>query len=77
MLKTKVAETDTAAPTLKRFLRRKQVRDVTGLPDSSIYALVAQGKFPKPFPLSQNRVAWLEDEIAAWQADRLRQREAA
>ena len=59
---------------LKRFLRRPQVQEITGLPESSIYAEMAKGNFPKPIKLSANRVAWLEDEIAAWQAECLAQR---
>jgi len=54
-----------ASPGLRRFLRRAEVERVTGLPQSSLYDLIAKGKFPKPFPLSENRVAWLEDDVAA------------
>lgn len=63
--------------TLKRFLRLAQVSEVTGLPASSVYALVNEGKFPKAFNLSVHRVAWLEDDIAAWQAEILAAREKA
>ena len=66
----------TATP-LKRFLRRAQVQAATGLPESSLYRLIAEGKFPKPFKLSEHRVAWLEDDVAAWQAERLAEREKA
>lgn len=62
---------------LKRFLRRPQVEEMTGLPESSLYAEMAKGNFPKPIKLSANRVAWLEDDIAAWQAERLAQRNKA
>lgn len=62
---------------LQRFLRRRDVETLTGLGESSIYAEMAKGKFPKPIKLSSNRVAWLEDDIAAWQAERLAQRDQA
>lgn len=62
---------------LRRFLRRATVQDVTGLPESSLYRLIADGKFPKPIKLSEHRVAWLEDDIANWQAERLADRSAA
>lgn len=74
MIETKAGVTIGTAP-LRRFLRKKQVREVTGLPDSSIYAEMAKGAFPKPVRLSANRVAWLEDDIAAWQAERLAERD--
>jgi len=62
---------------LRRFMRRGEVMRATGLPTSSLYALMAAGRFPKPFKLSENRVAWLEDDIATWQAARLSQRDQA
>lgn len=60
---------------IKRFLRRPQVQELTGLPESSLYAEMAKGRFPKPIKLSANRVAWLEDDVAAWQAERLAERD--
>jgi prophage regulatory protein len=30
--------------------------------------LCAEGKFPKPVQLSEARIAWIEDEVDAWQA---------
>ncbi len=53
------------------FLRRKQVQAKTGLGASSIYALMAQGKFPQKINLSERRVAWLESEIDTWIANRI------
>ena len=46
-----------------RILRIAQVCERTGLATSSIYSLIAQGTFPKPVPLSVNRVGWLEHEL--------------
>ena len=59
----------------KRFLRLRAVEDKTGLPPSSIYEEIAKGTFPKQVPLSQNRVAWVEEEIDAWQAERIARRD--
>jgi len=75
MIKTAAGVTIGTAPPLRKFLRLAQVREVTGLPPSSIYALMAEGKFPRPFSLSQHRVAWLEDDVAQWQAEKLAARE--
>lgn len=48
------------------MLRLPQVTAMTGLPQSSVYALIAQNEFPKPVALSVNRVAWIEAEIQNW-----------
>ena len=53
---------------LQRFLRSRDVQHVTGLPESSLYAMIAAGRFPKPIKLSEQRVAWLESDVAKWQA---------
>ena len=46
---------------VQRFLRRAAVEQATGLPRSTIYELVSQGKFPKPIKLGGPRsVAWIE-----------------
>ena len=49
-----------------KVLRRSEVQLRTGLPCSSLYALMAQGAFPQPIQLSVNRVGWLEHEINDW-----------
>lgn len=48
------------------ILRRRQVEARTGLGRSSLYALIAEGRFPTPIRLSANTVGWLEHEIDAW-----------
>ena len=58
-------------------MRLPEVKGATGLPTSSIYDQISKGRFPRPFKLSENRVAWLEDDVAAWQAERLAAREKA
>ncbi|MPZ39179.1 MAG: AlpA family phage regulatory protein [Rhizobiales bacterium] len=61
---------------LQRILRRSEVERATGLKRSAIYANIAAGRFPKPVPLGEKAVGWLESEIAAWQQDRVLQRDA-
>lgn len=51
---------------LQKLIRRHQVEDVTGLGRSAIYALMAQGEFPRPIRISQRAVAWRESDIAEW-----------
>jgi hypothetical protein len=36
--------------------------------------LVAEGKFPQPVAVSQARIAWLEDEVIAWQETKVKVR---
>ncbi len=50
----------------KRIIRRKTVQDRTGLPQSTIYSLVAQDLFPKPIKLHKRSVGWLEEDITNW-----------
>ncbi|MFW1754596.1 helix-turn-helix transcriptional regulator [Acinetobacter wanghuae] len=54
-----------------RLIRRKEVQAKTGLGASSIYALMSEGKFPKPITLSIRRVAWIESDVDLWIAERI------
>ncbi len=49
-----------------KFLRIRQVIQLTGLSRMTIYRLELAGRFPKRRRLSENSVAWLESDIAAW-----------
>jgi prophage regulatory protein len=64
-------------PTTKRFLRRPQVQDKTGLATSSLYDKMAAGEFPKPIKLGALAVAWDESEVDAWMAARIAERDKA
>ena len=48
------------------IVRRPQVQVRTGLPKSSIYALMAKGAFPKPIKIGARAVGWLDSDIDAW-----------
>ena len=52
-------------------LRHKQVWARTGLGRSSIYAMVADGKFPRPIKLGPRAVGFLASEVDAWVAARV------
>ena len=58
------------------ILRRKQVETRTGLSRSTIYARMAENKFPQPISLGSNRgaVGWIEAEIDAWIKERIASR---
>jgi prophage regulatory protein len=63
-----------------KALRIKTVKDKTGLAESTIYKLGSEGKFPKPFRLSDGSggaAAWLEHEIDDWIDERAARRFAA
>jgi predicted DNA-binding transcriptional regulator AlpA len=47
-----------------KFLRIRQVMQLTGLSRMTIYRLELAGRFPKRRGLSENLVAWLESDIA-------------
>jgi prophage regulatory protein len=57
-------------------LRLPAVRAKTQLPTSSIYALMAAGKFPKPIALSVNTRGWIEAEIDEFLQARISERNA-
>jgi predicted DNA-binding transcriptional regulator AlpA len=55
-----------------KFLRLKDVQDITGLCRSAIYGLP---NFPKPVKLGTSRaVAWIEREVASWMQEQVRAR---
>lgn len=56
------------------ILRLPEVKNRTGLPRSTIYLRMAQGKFPHPVSLGGRTVGWLEDEIDRWLFNRIKQR---
>lgn len=68
MLKTRAGDiVGGASGNAQRFLRRAAVQDITGLPTSTLYDLIAKGEFPAPIKLSARTVAWLEPEVIDWQ----------
>ena len=59
---------------VQRFLRLAEVRARIPYSRSTIYQLIADGKFPKPFSLGARAVAWLESDIDSWIASRVEKR---
>jgi prophage regulatory protein len=59
-----------------KILRLSAVRAKTGQATSTIYAAMASGKFPRPIPLGERTVGWLESEIDSWIEACLRKRES-
>jgi prophage regulatory protein len=58
------------------ILRRKQVEARTGLSRSTIYERIAAGSFPSAVNLGGQQVGWVESEIEAWIAERIKESRA-
>ena len=72
-VRTAVVNLVAAAPPelMDRFIRIKEVSEITGLAKATIYRYVNAGKFPRPIPLGGRRVAWTRAELQAWMKERL------
>ncbi len=53
------------------FLRLPEVKSMTGLSKSSLYALIRADSFPAPVQLGPRTVAWVRSEIKQWAAERI------
>jgi prophage regulatory protein len=53
------------------FLRLPEVKAVTGLSKSSVYALIRERGFPQPVRLGARAVAWVRSEVRQWAAERV------
>ena len=51
---------------MKKVLRKKEVREITGLGDTTLWRLEKIGKFPPRLRLGVGAVGWLEEEVEAW-----------
>jgi prophage regulatory protein len=58
-----------------KILRLTQVMDCTGLGRSTVYKYIAEGLFPKPIPLGERAVGWLESEVTDWIKARIKERD--
>ena len=54
---------------LKRTIRRQQLREIVPLADSTIYEMEQRGEFPRRFALSP-RCVWDLAEVEGWLASR-------
>lgn len=60
-----------------RLLKIKDVMDKTGLGRTSIYKYIGLDQFPRPVPLGEKRVAWVEHEIEEWIMTKVQQRDVS
>ena len=55
---------------IRRTIRRHQLREMVPLADSTIYEMEQRGEFPKRFALSPRCVVWDLAEVEIWLASR-------
>ncbi|NDE89541.1 MAG: AlpA family transcriptional regulator [Alphaproteobacteria bacterium] len=55
----------------KRFIRLKEVIQITGLARSTIYAAIKDGSFPSQIKLTQRAIGWSEEQVFEWVGSRL------
>ena len=53
------------------FLRLPELKSVTGLSKSSLYALIRAHSFPASVQLGPRTVAWVRSEVRQWAAERI------
>ena len=59
-----------------QILKRPRVQELTSLPVSTLYAWVAQGRFPAPVRLGLRSVGWRRSDVQGWLDSRVSAREA-
>ena len=53
-----------------RYIRIKELKTISGLSRSTIYALMANNKFPKPIHLTERTSVWRLSTIMNWANER-------
>jgi len=53
------------------FIRLQEVRRITGLCTTTIYARAARGEFPRQIKIGPKSVAWVKAEVMNWCRDRI------
>ena len=51
---------------MDKLLRRSEVEDLVALRRSAIYALMQDGRFPKPLKVAGRAVRWRQSDIVQW-----------
>lgn len=55
---------------IRRTIRRKELREIVPLADSTIYEMERRGEFPRRFALTSRCIVWDLAEVEAWLATR-------
>jgi prophage regulatory protein len=62
--------TQNAKVSLDRFVRLREMLQITGLPRATVYELMAKNLFPKNYRISPRLVAWKAGDLATWMQSR-------
>jgi prophage regulatory protein len=73
MLLTEVLDMHDQQPAV-RLIREKQILERTGLSRTQRWRLEREGRFPARVQLSERSFGWIESEVEAWIAERVRER---
>ena len=57
---------------MSKFLRIKDVCEMTKIAKSTVWLWVKQDKFPHPKKISARVTVWNEDEIKKWMTEKLK-----
>lgn len=49
-----------------RYMRRPEVETLTGLSRASIYRMMAEGRFVRPYRVGKSAVRWRYSDIREW-----------
>ena len=63
---------ESSQPRNDRFLKLQEVLDLIKVSKSTLYAMVNQGRFPKPVRVGCRGSRWRESEVLQWMATRQR-----
>ena len=55
-----------------RILRKPEVKEITGLPDSTLYDYIKKGNFPPPIKIGPRSSGWLQSEVLEWVNEKVR-----
>lgn len=58
-----------------KFIRLRTVLEITALSSTTLYRLMGAGKFPQNIALGERCVAWVEQEVEDWLAQRIAERD--
>ena len=53
-------------PSINRYISPRQLQELTGLSEPTLWRLRKRGELPEPIRLSPGRVAWPESVIRSW-----------
>lgn len=65
---------DPNRPAVQVLIRKAEVQRRTGLSNSTLYAAIAAGTFPRQVHMLKRSAAWVEAEVDQWITDRISSR---